>query len=164
MNWPGEKLTVNILDDGGKPAVAKMVRKLAFQLKWVHGRRLACLALLRQAACLALLPTCCLPGALANALLPGVLAKFTARAATHRPCSSPVQPTPACPAGWCEWHASSQPAALCACGPVQALPPTCCGLPGACPAAQPNPHCSGATVFCLAVAKRGTCMPQVHAA
>lgn len=33
MNWPGDKLTVNILDDGKRESVQKMVKKLTFQLK-----------------------------------------------------------------------------------------------------------------------------------
>ncbi len=33
MNYPGAKLTINILDDGKKPAVAKMVRRLQFQAR-----------------------------------------------------------------------------------------------------------------------------------
>lgn len=33
MEWPGEKLTVHILDDSSRPEVAKMCRRLAFQTK-----------------------------------------------------------------------------------------------------------------------------------
>jgi hypothetical protein len=36
MNWPGSKLTVHILDDGKRPEMARLVRRLAFQCKYMQ--------------------------------------------------------------------------------------------------------------------------------
>jgi cellulose synthase (UDP-forming) len=36
LNWPGSKLTVYILDDGRRPEMAKMVRRLRFQLAYMQ--------------------------------------------------------------------------------------------------------------------------------
>ena len=43
MNWPGKKLTVHVLDDGKRPAMARLVRRLAFQCRYmqVGGAQLA---------------------------------------------------------------------------------------------------------------------------
>lgn len=42
LNWPGSKLTVHVLDDGRRPAMARLVRRLAFQCRFmqVGGARL----------------------------------------------------------------------------------------------------------------------------
>ncbi|KAL4421860.1 hypothetical protein ABPG77_001342 [Micractinium sp. CCAP 211/92] len=36
MNWPGTKLTVHILDDSNRPEMARLVRRLAFQCKYMR--------------------------------------------------------------------------------------------------------------------------------
>jgi cellulose synthase (UDP-forming) len=36
MNWPGSKLTVHILDDGKRPEMARLVRRLNFQCKYMQ--------------------------------------------------------------------------------------------------------------------------------
>lgn len=36
MNWPGSKLNINILDDGKRPEMARLVRRLAFQCKYMQ--------------------------------------------------------------------------------------------------------------------------------
>ena len=36
MNWPGSKLTVHVLDDGKRPEMARLVRRLAFQCKYMQ--------------------------------------------------------------------------------------------------------------------------------
>ena len=39
LNWPGSKLTVHVLDDGRRPAIARLVRRLAFQCRYMQARR-----------------------------------------------------------------------------------------------------------------------------
>jgi cellulose synthase (UDP-forming) len=34
MNYPGAKLTVHVLDDGRKPEVYKMARRMDYQCRW----------------------------------------------------------------------------------------------------------------------------------
>ena len=36
MNWPGSKLTVHILDDGKRPEMARLVRRLVYQCKYMQ--------------------------------------------------------------------------------------------------------------------------------
>ena len=36
LNWPGSKLTVCILDDGKRPEMARLVRRLAFQCRYMQ--------------------------------------------------------------------------------------------------------------------------------
>jgi hypothetical protein len=42
MNWPGSKLNINILDDGKRPEMARLVRRLAFQCKYMQVWRRCC--------------------------------------------------------------------------------------------------------------------------
>lgn len=42
MNWPGSKLNINILDDGKRPEMARLVRRLAFQCKYMQVWRRSC--------------------------------------------------------------------------------------------------------------------------
>lgn len=36
LNWPGSKLTVCVLDDGRRPEMARLVRRLAFQCRYMQ--------------------------------------------------------------------------------------------------------------------------------
>ena len=57
MNWPGSKLTVHVLDDGKRPEMAQVVRRLAAQCRYMQagGGRCACFAWCGRAGCCA----CC---------------------------------------------------------------------------------------------------------
>lgn len=39
LNWPGSKLTVCVLDDGKRPEMARLVRRLAFQCRYMQARQ-----------------------------------------------------------------------------------------------------------------------------